>query len=271
MKHDKDLLPAFQRQLERVLDSYGKLSPITYDTEGFHDQGVDIAIRRHNEKDEFDSLIGFQIKSTDDLLQRKWLRTLKSQHYESSVIKGLQQYYIVVCVHEEGHKDRVRKIEGAFKNAPRTKVIEPSFADYFLSLSQERIDAYIRRTLAGGDVVLKKAFETVDFASRMTGALLVYLTVGFYIEPGGPVDLGAVMASDTLRAVHAELLRKAYANYDPKADRVIVPDEFAEVQSHFESQIHQDLGILGDGSIVFDGQSITVRFEQSCSSRCDRD
>src|SRR5437899_999471 len=59
LKHDKDLLPAFQRQIERVLESYGRLSPITYDIQGPRDQGLDIVIRRHNEKDEFDSLIGF--------------------------------------------------------------------------------------------------------------------------------------------------------------------------------------------------------------------
>ena len=214
LKHDKDVLPAFQRQLERVLDSYGKVNPITYDTQGIHDQGVDLAIRRHNEKDEFDSLIGFQIKSTDDLLQPKYLMTLKAQHFESSLIKGLKQHYIVICVHEKGHKNRIRAIEAAFKNSPRTKVIEPSFADYFLSLPQERIDAYIRRALAGGDVVIKKALETVDFASRMTGALLVYLTVAFYIESGGPVDLATVMASDTLRAVHGGLLDEAIVYYD---------------------------------------------------------
>src|SRR4029453_1263579 len=209
LKHDKDLLPQFQRQLERVLESYGKLSPLTYDTQGIRDQGVDIAIRRHDENEEFHSLIGFQIKGTDDLLQDDYMQKLKAQHDESSRIKGLQQYYIVTCVHEAGHKKRVRSIAGEFKNAQHTRVIEPTFADYFLLLTQERIDAYIRRTLAGGDIVLKKALEAVGFASRMTGALLVYLTVRFYVESAGPVDIVTVMGSGTLRALHEKLLSKA--------------------------------------------------------------
>ena len=261
VKHDKNLLWAFQRQFERLLNSYGKLSPITYDTQGPWDHGVDIAIRRHNEKDEFDSLIGFQIKTTDDLLEPGYLMKLKAQQCESSLIKGLQQYYIVICVHEEAHKNRLRAIEAAFKNMPRTKIIEPSFADYFLSLSQERIDAYIHRTLAGGDVVLKKALETVDFNSRMTGAVLVFLTVSFYIERGGPVDLTTLMASDTLKGVHNRLMSKSIY-YD---DDMRLLDESAEVTFDFESQIQHDLEILGEGFIVFDGQSITVQFEQVVS------
>jgi hypothetical protein len=263
LKHDKDLLPQFQRQLERVLESYGKLSPLTYDTQGIRDQGVDIAIRRHDENEEFHSLIGFQIKGTDDLLQDDYMQKLKAQHDESSRIKGLQQYYIVTCVHEAGHKKRLRSIAGEFKNAQHTRVIEPTFADYFLLLTQERIDAYIRRTLAGGDIVLKKALEAVGFASRMTGALLVYLTVRFYVESAGPVDIVTVMGSGTLRALHEKLLSKAEAEYnDSEAEDVIEFDEFSEVQSDFETQIYRDLEILGDGPIAVDGDSITVRFEQ---------
>jgi len=263
LKHDKDLLPQFQRQFERVLESYGKLSPLTYDTQGIRDQGVDIVIRRHDENEEFHSLIGFQIKGTDDLLQDDYMQKLKAQHDESSRIKGLQQYYIVICVHEAGHKRRLRSIAGEFKSAQHTRVIEPTFADYFLLLTQERIDAYIRRMLAGGDIVLKKALEVVNFSSRMTGALLVSLTVRFYIESEGAVDIPTVMGSGTLRALHGKLLSKAEAEYDDsEAEDVIEFDEFSEVQSDFETQIHRDLEILGDGPIDVNGDSITVRFEQ---------
>jgi len=166
-------------------------------------------------------------------------------------------------VHEAGHKKRLRSIAGEFKNAQHTRVIEPTFADYFLLLTQERIDAYIRRTLAGGDIVLKKALEAVGFASRMTGALLVYLTVRFYVESAGPVDIATVKGSGTLRAVHEKLLIKAEAEYDDaEAEDVIEFDEFSEVESDFETQIYRDLEILGDGPIAVDGDSITVRFEQ---------
>jgi hypothetical protein len=263
LKHDKDLLPQFQRQLERVLESYGKLSPLTYDTQGLRDQGVDIAIRIHNENEEFHSLIGFQIKNADDLIQDDYLQKLKAQHDESSRIKGLQQYYIVICVNEKGHKKRLRTIESEFKSALHTRVIEPTQADFFLSLTQERIDAYIRRTLAGGDVVLKRALEAVDYPSRMTGALLVYLTVRFFIESTEPVNLAAIKGSGVLRSLHEVLLWQEEAEYEASEEEDVIEfDEVAEVQSDFEAQIHRDLDTLSDGPIVVDGESISVRFEQ---------
>ncbi len=263
LKHDRDLLPQFQKQLERVLESYGKLSPLTYDTQGIRDQGVDVAIRRHDENDEFHSLIGFQIKGTDDLLQDDYMQKLKAQHDESSRVKGLHRYYIVTCVHEAEHKKRLRSIAGEFKNAQRTRIIEPTFADYFLLLTQERIDAYIRRTLTGSDIVLKKALEAVDFTSRMTGAVLVYLTVRFYIESAGPVDIATIIGSGTLRTLHEKLLNGAEAEYDDlEADDVMEFDEFSEIQRDFETQIHRDLEKLEDGSIAIEGDSITVRFDQ---------
>ena len=219
MKHDKHLLPEFQKQLERVLDSYGKLSPITYDTQGVRDQGVDIALRCQDHSGEFDSLIGFQIKGTDDFLKDDWLKTLKAQQYDASQFKGLEQYDLVACVYEAAHKKRLRLLAGEFKTAPRTKIIEPTFVDYFLALSQERIDAYIRRTLAGGDVVLKKALETVNFASRMTGAVLVYLTVRFYYDSAGTATIADIEGSDFLRNLHASLLQREEAEVRPGRSR----------------------------------------------------
>ena len=208
-------------------------------------------------------MIGFQIKGTEDLLQDDYLQKLKAQHDESSRIKGLQQYYIVVCVDEAGHKKRLRSIAGDFKNAQHTRVIEPTFADYFLLLNQERIDAYIRRTLTQGDIVLKKALEVVDFTSPMTGALLVYLTVRFYIESAGPVDIATVTGSGTLRSLHENLLRKWEVEYyDSGAEDLIEFDELSEIQTDFDTQIQCDLEILSDGPIVVDGDLITVRFEQ---------
>ena len=263
MKHDKHLLPQFQKQIERVLDSYGKLSPITYDTQGVRDQGIDIAVRLHDATGQFQSLVGFQIKAADDLLKEDWLKTLKAQHYEASQIKGLEQYYIVVCVHEAAHKKRLRTLAGDFKTAARTKIIDPTFATTFLQLSQEKIDAYTRRTLAGGDVIVKKAIETATFPSATTGAVLVYLTVRFYLDSAQFVDRQELLGSDYLRNLHAIVLKREEEEYEEQeAEDVLEFHEFSEVSRDFEDQLHHDVDLLSDGPIDVDGDRITVRFEQ---------
>src|SRR5438874_4716907 len=68
LEHNKHLLPGFQRQLERVLESYGKFAPIVYKTHCPQDEGVDIAVRLSTEEGDAAALIGFQIKSERDFL-----------------------------------------------------------------------------------------------------------------------------------------------------------------------------------------------------------
>jgi hypothetical protein len=66
-----------------------------------------------------------------------------------------------------------------------------------------------------------------------------------------------------LRALHEKLLSKAEAEYDDsEAEDVMAFDEFSEIQSDFDTQIHRDLEILGAVAIAIDGDSIAVRFEQ---------
>src|SRR6266496_3132901 len=267
LEHDRDILPAFQRQLERVMESYGKLSPIAYDMQGIRDEGVDIGIRQQNDAGEYESLIGFQIKSVRDLLEKHYMQKLKGQHFDSSKIKNLQQYYIVLCVDEEGNKGRLRMIEAEFKDTARTKVIEPTYADFFLSLSQERIDAYIYRTLTAGDIVLKKAFEIVNFPIRTTGALVIYLTAQSFIESSGPVAISTIKDSGIFQDFHRKLLDKAEAAVDDyegddQNDDAIEFDERSEVASDFESQVEQDIETISDDIVTVDGDLIAVRFEQ---------
>lgn len=173
LEHDRHLLPTFKECIEQVLESYGKFLGITYDTQGIRDQGIDLAIRLRNEEGVFTSLIGFQIKSTWDLLQKGYLQKLKAQHYDSSQVRKLQHYYIVICVDEEKNKQRLRDIAAEFKTAPRTTVIEPGYAGVFFALPPQRVDAYIKRTLASGDIVIKKAREAIGSVNRMSAAVLL--------------------------------------------------------------------------------------------------
>jgi hypothetical protein len=65
-KHNADILPKLQEQLETVLGAYGKFQPIVYDTQGIRDDGVDITLSYHPEgSSDQKMVIGFQVKSFD--------------------------------------------------------------------------------------------------------------------------------------------------------------------------------------------------------------
>jgi hypothetical protein len=66
LKHNADILPKIQSQLETVLAAYGKFEPLVYDCQGIKDDGSDITIRFDPESKD-PELICFQVKSFDDL------------------------------------------------------------------------------------------------------------------------------------------------------------------------------------------------------------
>lgn len=68
-KHNNDILPRVQAQIEMLLEAYGKFQSIVYDTQGIHDDGSDVVLRyRSQNNDSGPDLIGFQVKSFDDLV-----------------------------------------------------------------------------------------------------------------------------------------------------------------------------------------------------------
>ena len=82
LRHNDDLCPRAQLQLENVLNATGRFEPIVYDTQGFHDQGADIVIRVRDQRrldQEPPELIGFQLKSFGDFRGRDLLKNLKAQ------------------------------------------------------------------------------------------------------------------------------------------------------------------------------------------------
>jgi Domain of unknown function (DUF4365) len=262
--HDRYLLPTFKEQIEQVLESYGKFLAIAYDTQGIRDQGIDLAIRLRNEEGVFTSLIGFQIKSTWDLLQDGYLQKLKAQHYDSSQVRKLQHYYIVICVDEEKNKRRLREIAAEFKTASRTTVIEPGYADVFLALPPERIDAYIKRILAPGDIIIKKAREAISSVNRMSAAVLLELTVLTHFVKHGPVEMSLLKSSVALQDFHALLSEQTadITEIESDADDEVITFEEPEVDPYFEDAIVQSVDSLEDQSIIVEGDMIKVEFEQ---------
>ena len=71
LKHDADLLPQLQAQLETIRDAYGKFQPIVYDTQGIRDDGSDVVFRIDGNDAQGMQLLGFQVKSFDDCRERR--------------------------------------------------------------------------------------------------------------------------------------------------------------------------------------------------------
>src|SRR5205823_3256453 len=134
--------------------------------------------------------------------------------------------------------------------ADRTKIIEPTVADVFLSLGQERIDAYIKASLAAGDIIQTKALAAIQLLSRMTSALVIYLAVQAYIENQVPIETAVVNNSTTLRDFHGFLLEEAVKEDKQSQSQNFEEDlaicEEPEVYDAFEQEILRDIETIQD-------------------------
>ena len=145
MKHNSHLLPKLQQQLETLFEAHRKFEPVVYDTQGIHDDGSDIVVR-YAPPDAVLSLIGFQVKSFDDLAKKTYLQELKAQRDDTfRKVSGLQKYYIVVCTDTGTHRDKVRSIAAEFRSAHLTELVEPAYAFTFLHHRKTRVEALVKR------------------------------------------------------------------------------------------------------------------------------
>ena len=180
MKHNSDLVPKLQTQLESMLNAHGRFREVIYDTQGIHDDGVDAIVRiPQADSDGSPRLIGFQVKSYDDMNKPGYLKDLKAQHSDATrKVQGLEYYLIMLCTDIRKHRDRVRSVTNEFRSTPNVEVIEPQFACTFLQHPGTRIDAIVKRMVESSDMVFKEAQrEIAAFDSPSTRALVVYLTV----------------------------------------------------------------------------------------------
>jgi hypothetical protein len=90
MKHNSTILPKLQTQLESILNAHGRFRDVIYDTQGIHDDGVDAVVRiPPTESDGTPKLIGFQVKSYDDMIKPGYLKDLKAQHSDATRIHAV--------------------------------------------------------------------------------------------------------------------------------------------------------------------------------------
>src|SRR5262245_17964134 len=194
LKHNEDLCPRFQAQLESVLNAVGLYEPIVYDTQGILDHGADVVVRIRDERrgdEEPSELIGLQIKSYDDFKSKDLFQLLKAQRDDAfRKIIGLSWYYIVLCTDEAKDKNTIRNIEAEFKTADRTIVIEPTYALNFIRMSDRKIQGIVTRLEQADDIVFRKALKALALDSPTAAILAVFL--GTIVSERGPHVIGDI-------------------------------------------------------------------------------
>jgi hypothetical protein len=170
LKHDKDLCPGFQKQIERIFSAFKKYHNVSYDIQGLKDEGVDVLLIEW--VDGHKEFVGFQIKGEWDLSQKDFLQKLKAQLHDARSRYGsrLKFYYIVLCYSivsfdkkskrvglDKTRQEKVKSIIRDFAKESDVRVVEPEFAARFLSLSSINIDAIIKSRFGNQDIIIKEA------------------------------------------------------------------------------------------------------------------
>ena len=96
-KHDESV-SELQRTIETVFTAIEKYQTITYDIQGPRDAGTDVVLRERQEDDGYE-YVCFQVKSHNDLTEKDYLKTLKSQLFDTRRLyqPTLKDYYVLIC------------------------------------------------------------------------------------------------------------------------------------------------------------------------------
>jgi hypothetical protein len=240
LKHNDDLCPMLQRQLEAMTRGLAKYRPIlVYDTQGIRDDGGDIILncaeRDERSGDEHVWLIAFQIKSHADLSDPSCLQKIKAQRDDAlRKIVGLKDYYILLCTDEELHKDRIRNISAEFRSADRTLVVEPGFAYQFLHMPELRVNAFLKRMLETGDFVYRLAIDDIERYTPSQAAVASYLIVQTLVEPEMVITDASLHSSGVVQQIYMRIPDVEYDYED-------------EIWDTLREQDSSEIEITGDG------------------------
>lgn len=175
LKHNADLCPKVERQLNAFLDCSVKYYRVAYDVQGLRDRGTDVVLRY--EVDEKQRFISLQIKSYDDLKEPGALTKLKAQVFEVMGEYGdrLEHFFLLLCTDGKEHADALRFIKKDFSPYPWVTVVDPTYAWTFLRLSARRIDAVVEAILKQDDAVFAAARRIVAERVPLELAILFVL------------------------------------------------------------------------------------------------
>lgn len=188
LKHNTDLCPSIKDKIDDIVSKYNKYRTITYDIQGFKDEGTDVVVRL-NYKDDT-KYICFQVKSNDDLKDANYLPKIKAQALDTQNSYGnnLLDYYILVCCDvtsnnvKKSNINKLRQIEAAFNKVEKVHIIEPQYVMGFLKISSLQIDVVIKNKMSDEDIIIKNAIDVVIDLTPTERALLYYLSYQYIFK-----------------------------------------------------------------------------------------
>jgi hypothetical protein len=111
LRHDRDLLPQFEENIEAILDVFKAYRSEAHDMQGMRDDGVDILLKY--EEDGSEHRVGLQIKSNDEF--EKWVKKklnlvekLKAQYAAAIENTNIHDYYIILCAYDREYRSSPR-------------------------------------------------------------------------------------------------------------------------------------------------------------------
>lgn len=229
LKHNKDLVPSTNAQLETVLNSFERYRTASYDIQGLRDNGIDVLLKY--EVDSESKFIGIQIKSYDDIKVSNWLTKLKAQiadvqNYHSS--KQLTDFYVMFCTDGVEHIDQVRNATAELvrNSFMPIHVVSPEKALAFLKLSQPSIGAYLYRKLSDDDAVFRDARGCLDHLTLSQASIaidgVVTLLFGdqqFYLESfEGSIFIADMIEKYPERMSHPDRFEDSDDDFDEEED-----------------------------------------------------
>jgi hypothetical protein len=238
-KHDADILPKLQQQLEMFLAAHGKFREVIYNTQGILDDGSDMLIRvPPPENDKLPRLICFQAKSFHDLAKDSYMQELKAQRDDTfRKVHGLEYYFLLLCTDmaDHKHKRKIRNIMAEFRSATLTEVIEPAYAYTFLHHPLTRIDAFVKRIVEEEDIVFRQAIlELENLESPSARALAIYLAVKAIITGELIFQQGALLFNPKLHGIYADLREKQASLLESAAE--IQPSQPDDRDNYWEEE-----------------------------------
>ena len=173
LKHNKDLCPTVENQLETLLSCYYRYHRVAYDVQCLRDRGTDVVLRLGEDDDR--QYVSFQIKSYDDLKHKDYLTKLKAQILEvrGEFPNNLEHCYVLICTDVLADKDKTRYIKKDLANLPWVTVIDPTYAWTFLRLSSLRIESVVQSVMRRDDLVYLAATQLVEEHSPLELAAIL--------------------------------------------------------------------------------------------------
>ena len=261
LKHNEDLCPKLNGQLEVILGYFKRYRKIAYDIQGLRDQGSDVIVRYYPEDQSPARFVSFQIKSHHDLMERNWLRTLKSQYVESMNTYSPVDYYILVATDEGRNRDKIRMIKAEFSAISEVTVVDPSQFLVFLNFTSAEIGGLLKSYIGEGDILVNEAVGVIEGLADPQLYLITYVVDQYIRCDFQKVEIQSLLESVEIRDEYQKYSARFasfYKQFDEREDEW--PDEFsAQYSGSFTENLYQDLDWLSEGYLAIDDLIKTVQ------------